>query len=113
MDQKISGRKWYVILQIENDIENKIDKGNEIAIDVGIEKFAVDSEGRAIEYPGFVDKIIYIQKELSRKVKGSGNYEKTRKKLANLYERMNDQRKDFLHKLSRFYVNNYGIINNS
>ncbi len=112
--KKYPSGKWYAIVQVESAIENKIDKGKEIAIDVGIEKFAVDSEGRAIEYPRFIDKtidkIIIVQRELSGKVKGSRNYEKTRRKLAKLFERMNDQRKDFLHKLSMFYVNNYDKI---
>jgi len=43
-------------------------------------------------------------------VKGSKNWEKCRIKLAKAYEKLVNQRNDFLHKLSRFYVNNYDVI---
>jgi len=112
--KKYPSGKWYAIVQIEKDAEIKPKTGKVIAIDVGIEKFAVDSEGRAIEYPKFIDKTIdrirKVQKEVSRKKKGSKNYEKTKRKLARLYEKLNNQRRDFLHKLSRFYVDNYDRI---
>jgi len=51
-----------------------------------------------------------LQHWLSRKRKGSKNREKARVKLAKVYERLVNQRDDFLHKLSRFYVNNYDVI---
>ena len=38
------------------------------------------------------------------------NAEKARVKLARAYEKLVNQRNDFLHKLSRFYVNNYDVI---
>ena len=31
-------------------------------------------------------------------------------KLAKAYEKLANQRNDFLHKLSRFYINNYDVI---
>ena len=112
--KKYPSGKWYVIVQVENEEEIKPHTGKVIALDVGIEKFAVDSEGRAIEYPKFIDKTIgrirKVQKELSRKKKGSRNYEKTKRRLAKLYEKLNNQRRDFLHKLSRFYADNYDKI---
>ncbi|MEM2002076.1 MAG: transposase, partial [Candidatus Methanomethylicaceae archaeon] len=55
-------------------------------------------------------RIRVLQHWLSRKRKGSKNREKQRIKLAKAYERLINQRNDFLHKLSRFYVNNYGVI---
>jgi putative transposase len=47
---------------------------------------------------------------LSRKKKGSRNRAKARVRLARVYERLENQRNDFLHKLSRFYVNDYDVI---
>ena len=112
--KKYPSGKWYAIVQIEKEGEVKPHTGKVVALDVGIEKFAMDSEGRAIEYPKFIDKTIErirkVQKELTRKKKGSKNYEKTKRKLAKLYEKLNNQRRDFLHKLSRFYADNYDKI---
>jgi len=83
-------------------------------VDVGIKHFLTDSDGRQIENPKFygrtLERISVIQHWLSRKKKGSKNHEKQRVKLAGIYERLTNQRDDFLHKLSRFYVNNYDVI---
>ncbi len=49
-------------------------------------------------------------KALSRKRKGLKNHEKQRIKLAKAYERLVNQRNNFLHKLSKFYVDNYDVI---
>ena len=61
-------------------------------------------------YGRTLERIRVIQHWLSRKKRGSRNYEEQRLKLARLYERLVNQRDDFLHKLSRFYVNNYDVI---
>ncbi|MEM3946162.1 MAG: transposase, partial [Candidatus Micrarchaeia archaeon] len=87
---------------------------NAIGIDVGVKHFLTDSDGRQIENPRFYEKTIrrirVLNHWLSRKKKGSKNYEKQRIKLAKAHERLINQRDDFLHKLSRFYVNNYDVI---
>ena len=74
----------------------------------------MDSDGLAFENPKFIDrtleKIKKVQKELSRKQKGSKRREKARQKLAKLYEKLNNHRLDFLHKLSRYYINSYDVI---
>jgi len=51
-----------------------------------------------------------LHRELSRKKKGSKNREKARIKLSKAYERLNNQRRDFLHKLSKFYEKNNDLI---
>lgn len=55
-------------------------------------------------------RIKVVQHWLSKKKSGSKNWEKQRIKLAKLYDKLVDQRNDFLHKLSRFYINNYNLI---
>jgi IS605 OrfB family transposase len=59
----------------------------------------------------FLSKVGAIPiKEFCRKKKGSKNREKARVRLAKAYEKLVNQRNDFLHKLSRFYVENYDLI---
>ena len=88
--------------------------GRVIGIDVGVKHFLTDSEGWQIENPRFyertIERIRRRQKKLSKKEKGSKNREKARVKLAKAYEKLVTQRDDFLHKLSRFYINNYCLI---
>jgi len=57
-----------------------------------------------------LDKIKRVQKDLSRKVKGSNNWGKTKLKLIRIYDKLKNQKNDFLHKLSRYYINNYDRI---
>ena len=106
--------KWYAIVQVEVEPEKLPETGKTVGIDVGIKYFLTDSDGRQIENPRFYEKTLKrikgLHKNLSRKQKGSKNREKARIKLAKAYEKLVNQRKDFLHKLSRYYVNNYDFI---
>jgi putative transposase len=106
--------KWFAIVQAEVEPEPLPPTGRAVGIDLGVNYFCVDSDGLAFKNPKFInrtlEKIKRVQKELSRKKKGSKRRERVRLKLAKLYEKLENQRLDFLHKLSRYYVNNYDII---
>jgi len=113
--KKTKSGKWYAIVQAEvDDTQPLPSTGRTVGIDVGITHFCVDSDGNYFEHPKYIDrtleKIKKVQKQLSRKQKGSKNREKVRIRLAKLYEKLENQRNDFLHKLSRYYVNNYDVI---
>ena len=106
--------KWYTIFQIEEEPEPLPETGRVVGIDLGVKHFAVDSEGNAFENPLFLEnsleRIKKIQRQLSRKQNGSKNWEKARVKLAKAYEKLYNQRRDFLHKLALYYVRNYDVI---
>ncbi|EHR78559.1 transposase [Thermococcus litoralis DSM 5473] len=106
--------KWYAIFQVEEEPEPLPKTGRAVGIDLGVANFVVDSDGNAFENPLFLEKslerIKKIQRRLSRKQKGSKNWEKERIKLAKAYEKLTNQRNDFLHKLALYYVRNYDII---
>jgi len=106
--------KWYAIFQVEEEPEPLPETGRVVGIDLGVKHFLVDSGGNAFENPLFLEKslerIKKIQRQLSRKQKGSKNWEKARVKLAKAYEKLYNQRRDFLHKLALYYVRNYDVI---
>jgi putative transposase len=106
--------KWSAIFQVEDEPELLPKTGRAIGIDVGVRHFLTDSEGRQVENPRFyertLERIRKRHKQLSRKKKGSKNREKARVRLAKACEKLVNQRNDFLHKLSRFYVDNYDLI---
>jgi len=113
--KKHNSGKWFACVCVEKEIEvAKRETKRVIGIDVGLKHFLTDSEGRQIENPRFyertLERIRVLHRNLLRKKKGSKNREKARIKLAKAYERLVNQRNDFLHKLSRFYVNNYDVI---
>ncbi|WP_245775543.1 RNA-guided endonuclease InsQ/TnpB family protein [Saccharopolyspora flava] len=75
-----------------------------IGIDLGLGHFAVLSDGTKIEAPRFLrkaeDQLKRVQRDLTRKEKGSANREKARIKLARAHARVADARRDFHHQLS-------------
>lgn len=75
--------------------------GGSVGIDLGVKDFVITSDGEIFENKHFFkkqeNKIKKLQKQLSRKVKGSNNREKARIKLAKVYERLVNQRENYIH----------------
>lgn len=95
--------------QIKTPVPNaKITKQNSLGFDFGLKHFLTLSDGRTIDSPEFfkhaLDKLAKEQRKLSKKQKGSKNKEKQRIKVARIYQKISDQRQDFLHKLSTSIV---------
>ena len=106
---------WYALVSVNKEIsivERTVDKV--IGLDVGIKFFLSDSDGRQIENPKFykktLERIKIEQQKLSRAKRGSKNRAKQKIRLSKVYQRLTNQRDDFLHKLSRFYISNYDLI---
>ncbi|WP_454055489.1 IS200/IS605 family element RNA-guided endonuclease TnpB [Clostridium sp. Marseille-Q7071] len=101
---KTPSNKYYVsiLVDTENTKLPKIDK--KIGVDMGLKEFAICSDEYREPNPKYLRKserrLIKLQKDLSRKQKGSNNRNKARLKVAKLHERIANQRADFLHKLS-------------
>ena len=57
-----------------------------------------------------MNKLAILQRKLSRKPKGSSNRNKARIKVARLFEKISNQREDFLQKLSTMLIKEYNII---
>ncbi len=106
--------KWFANIQVENSPVVLPKTNRSVGIDVGINSYAVDSDGQEIENPKNIErqlkKLKNKHKSLSRKKQGSKNWLKAKHQLAKLYTKAVDQRSDFLHKVSNFYVDNYDII---
>ena len=111
---KREGVRWYALVQVDQEPEVLPDNGRSVGLDIGLKSFVVDTDGNSVENPRFAEKaatkVRNNQRRLSRAKKGSNNRRKLRDKLAKANERINNQRNDFLHKLSRTYVNNYDTI---
>lgn len=104
VSQNPSGKYYVSVLVSQEDKEKLPISNNEIGIDLGIKEFAITSDGEMIENPKYLrkseKKLRKLQKDLSRCKKGSKNREKCRIKVAKQHEKITNQRKDFLHKLS-------------
>lgn len=109
--------KYYFSLLYEypkEELEYAINTENSIGLDMSIPKLYVDNNGNSPEFPHphrKVEKRIALeQRKLSRMKKDSNNYKKQRQRINQLYSRSKNQRKDFLHKLSRELVDKYDLI---
>jgi putative transposase len=113
--KRYNSDKWYACVSVEseNEPEQKpIQKA--VGLDVGLEHFTTDSDGKRVENPHHLKKTLKRlkrrQRKLSKKEKDSENRNKQRLRVASLHERVTNQRDDFLHKLSKYYVDHYELI---
>lgn len=112
---KTPSGKYYVSVLVNCEEQEKLPQlNNEIGIDLGIKEFAITSDGEMMENPKYLRKsekrLKKLQKDLSRCQKGSKNREKCRIKVAKQHEKIANQRKDFLHKLSKQIIDENQII---
>ena len=108
--------KYFVSLccRLDQDLPKLPSTGAVVGLDVGIKSFAVSSDG--VEYPNpkylrqSEKKLARLQRQLSRKAKGSRSRDKARLQIARLHEHISNQRKDMLHKLSAQLLKENDII---
>ena len=106
--------KYYVSFLVKETYQPPNKSAKQIAIDLGIKDFATFSDGSKVANPNHLfkslSKLKGLQRNLSRKKKGSKNRNKARIKLARLHSKIANQRSDFLHKLSTQIVNENQVI---
>ena len=88
--------------------------GGSVGIDLGVKDFVITSDGEIFENKHFFkkqeNKIKKLQRQLSRKVKGSNNREKARIKLAKAHERLVNQRENYIHSVVNELLRYYDTI---
>lgn len=107
--------KFFVSLCCKDvDIPQYSSTGKAVGLDVGIKDLVITSEGQKFKNPKFLAKaekrLAHLQRELSRKSKGSRNYAKARLRVAKQHEIIANQRLDYLHKLTTYLVRSYNVI---
>lgn len=104
--KKTNTGKYFVSILVEDgkELPGKVKISKAIGIDLGIKSFATISTGEKIDNPRHLNNSIkrlkVLQRRLSKKEIGSKNRLKSKQKVALIHERIANQRKDFLHKLS-------------
>ena len=109
-----SGKYFVSICCTDIEIEPLEQTGAIVGIDLGIKDFAITSDGQTFSNHKYLakseKKIKRLQRQLSRKPKGSANREKARIRLARAQEQVVNQRNDTLHKLSTSLIRDYDVI---
>lgn len=114
ISQELSG-KYFVSLCCMDVPEKEYGKtGHTVGIDLGIKEFLITSDGEMVKNPKYLSKeerkLIRLQRQLSRKSKDSASSRKVRIRLARQHEKIANQRKDFLQKLSTRIIRENDII---
>lgn len=116
--------KYHISILCETEIAPLRRTNSSVGVDLGISDFAILSTGEKIGNNRFLSKLskklVKEQKILSRralaakkegrKLSDSKNYQKQRMKVAKIHEKVANQRKDFLNKLSTNLVKNHDIV---
>ena len=111
-----SGNYFLSVLVLMNDDEFKQFQytNNKVGIDLGIKDFVITSDGEVFENKHFFktseNKIKKLQKQLSKKVKGSNNRNKARIKLAKAYEHFTNQRLNYIHYVVNSLLTTYDYV---
>jgi putative transposase len=110
--------KYYVSILVDTG-ESKPEKQpimekTSVGLDLGIKDFCITSDGKKFENKDFfksaMKKLRIEQRSLARKDKKSNHYQKQKMVVALLYEHIRNQRQDYLHKISKYLVDNYDTI---
>jgi putative transposase len=91
-----------------------ITENTSVGLDLGIKHFVVTSDLKKFENKDFfkstMQRLRLEQRSLSRKKKGSNHYKRQKHVVALIHEKIRNQRRDYLHKISSYLVNKYDTI---
>ncbi len=108
-----SGR-YFVSVLVETNVQEMPKTESNCGIDVGLKDFAILSDGATYKNPKFFrileEKLARVQRILSRRTKGSSNWNKQRVKVVRIHEHIANARADYLHKLSTEIIKNHDVI---
>ena len=111
-----SGKFYLSVLLSMNEEEFKQFRhtGNRVGIDLGVKDFVITSDGQVFENKHFFkeseNRIKKLQRQLSKKVKGSNNRDKTRIRLAKAFEHLANQGIDYIHSVVNSLLQDYDYI---
>ncbi len=111
---KTTDEKYYISLLVEENSESIKFLDNAIGLDLGIKELIIDSNGNKYKNHKYLtksqNKLAREQRKLSLMKKGSNNRNKQRIKVARIHKKIENQRNDYLHKLSRIIIDENQII---
>ena len=106
--------KYFISILVEEEIIKNQPTNKTVGIDLGIKSLAVCSDGVTFDNPKstkkYAKKLAKEQRKLSKKKKGSSNFNKQRIKVAKIHEKIANVRMDFTHKMTTRLINENQVI---
>ena len=111
-----SGNFFLSILMDMNDNEfvkfNKTSR--DVGIDLGVKDFVITSNGEVFENKHFYKKdekkLVKLQRQLSKKRKGSSNFIKQCKRIASVFETISNKKENYIHYVVNELLGKYDVI---
>lgn len=112
--KRTNTNKYFASLCCDVEIDELEHTGECIGLDLGIKNLIITSNGQKFDNKKFTynseKQIKHLQRQFSKKKKGSKNREKARLKLATAYEKLSNKRNNYLHQLTTKLVKENDII---
>lgn len=104
-----------ILIEMENAELKKFERTNEqVGIDLGVKDFVITSDGEVFKNKHFFKKeekqIKKLQRQLSKKVKGSNNRKKAQIRIAKLFERITNKKNAYIHYVANELLSYFDII---
>ena len=86
----------------------------DVGIDLGVKDFAITSDGEVFENKRFYNKdekkLAKLQRQLSKKRKGSSNFNKQCKRIARVFEAITNKKENYIHSVVNELLLQYDFI---
>ena len=107
--------KWYVSIQTEYEVPEPVHNAiSMVGLDAGVTRLATLSDGTVYQpvnsFKANQRKLATLQRQLSRKVKFSSNWQKQNRKIQHLHSHIANIRRDYLHKVTSEISKNHAMI---
>ncbi|WP_229997509.1 RNA-guided endonuclease InsQ/TnpB family protein, partial [Escherichia coli] len=107
--------KWHISIQTESEVSTPVHpSASMIGLDAGVAKLATLSDGTVFDpvnsFQKNQKKLARLQRQFSRKVKFSNNWQKQKRKIQRLHSRIANIRRDYLHKVTTTVSKNHAMI---
>lgn len=102
--------KWFACISCDVPDVEPLPIQTSVGIDLGLTSFIMKDDGSKIDHPGFIEKSKAKIKKLNNKLRRNNYNDKTRKALSHAYEKIANQRADFLHKVGNELVSEFDLI---
>ena len=112
---KLPCEEYYLSILVDGDLTHKVKESkSSVGIDLGVKDFVITSDGEVFDNLHFkkskTNRIKRLQRQLSKKQKGSNNRNKARVKLAKAYKKINDKKQYYLHAISNLLIDENQVI---
>ena len=98
----------------DNELVKFSKTGRDVGIDLGVKDFVITSDGEVFENEHFYKKdekrLVKLQRQISKKHKGSSNFHKQCKRIARVFETITNKKENYIHSVVNYLLRHYDTI---